>query len=290
MDNWSNCGKCNFSRESLLELPCCSALFCKNCLISTSRCPKCGSFFDIKDCIVYIALQATLSELFVNCKYEGCNYLCHKLLYDFHLTNCVHRPESPIDLLDPSYIPRDELKLRKKNNIVQSYSKLFGSQDPQVHVILPSDTLVGIALRYNVTVGSIKRLNGFYHNNIHCYDTLKIPSNFQLLVPPSANKLTEDELAELFRKRLVSKLKFVTKLQSENEAQFYLEDCLYDYDAALKLVTEDIDWEKHNPIPINHSIQNNTKSIPIDSKKPNQNKTIINSSSSVTPTCFCLPL
>lgn len=106
------------------------------------------------------------------------------------------------------------------------------TKDPLVvgHIVLPSDTLNGLCLRYNVSAVDIRRLNNFSGNQIQYFKTLHIP------VGPNAlqNDIKQDPTL-----LLTQQFKNATG-EGEVETKIYLEDAGNDLQKAL------LQWQADN--------------------------------------------
>jgi len=140
---------------------------------------------------------------------------------------------------------------KKRNNLLKSYITLnpeaanaFG-EDYITHIILDTETLQGISLKYDVSVSEIKKLNKMSTDALHERTLLKIPvKNLQ-----SNYSADPAQLEDLLKKRLVARFKRETKTMSSDEALYYLENNFGEYDAAIKEYRADIAWEQQKNLP-----------------------------------------
>jgi hypothetical protein len=111
------------------------------------------------------------------------------------------------------------------------------------HTVVPSDTLIGICLRYKVSQAVLRRHNSFPGENFRLCETLRIPAAAMAMrgaaVQPQAR--TPEVLLQEFRNR--------TGLEAI-EARLYLEEtgkgptpADWDLDAALAAWAADVQWE-----------------------------------------------
>jgi len=140
---------------------------------------------------------------------------------------------------------------KKRNNLLKSYITLnpeaanaFG-EDYLTHIILDTETLQGIGLKYDISVSEIKKLNKMTTDALHERTLLKIP----VKNPPSSYSSDPVELEDLLKKRLIARFKRDTKITSKDEALYYIENNSGDYDAAIKEYHSDIVWEKQKNLP-----------------------------------------
>jgi len=146
---------------------------------------------------------------------------------------------------------KEELITKKRSNLFNSYMNLnpeainaFG-QDYVTHIILETETLQGIALKYGVTVTEIKKLNKMTTDALHERTLLKIPvanDNKEWQTDPA-------QLEELLKKRLIARFKRETKTATNEEALYYLENNSGDFVAAIREFRADEAWEKQKGIP-----------------------------------------
>lgn len=101
------------------------------------------------------------------------------------------------------------------------------TKDPLIldHLVLPSDTLNGICLRYNVSAVEIRRLNNFSGSQIQFMKTLRIP------VGPNA---LQKDIQPDHSRILVQQFRNATG-EGTIETQFYLEEAENDLQKALDL-------------------------------------------------------
>jgi len=200
MEELTDCPGCNYARAVLLELPCCSRQFCKQCLEFKTHCPGCSKTFNIANCYPCQPLQRLVSEVLVECKY--CHYKTTEFLLKQHENSCRHSSilnnELVEALMDPTQTPKG-VELQRKRNIYSSfmmYSNVrhildclennkpldttplsvdVGEDGFYTHIILDSDTLPGLAVKYGVTPVEIKEVNRLFSDQIHERTALKIP-------------------------------------------------------------------------------------------------------------------
>jgi len=117
------------------------------------------------------------------------------------------------------------------------------------HKVHPSDTLDGLAVRYNTTVSQIRR-----YNRRIVFDTLDnvfgdnifIPKNGEVGLAPVDPKLEEQRI----KKEKIRTFLFRAGHDChESEAMFYLDENAFDLDTAWKQYQEDKEWEKVHPNP-----------------------------------------
>lgn len=111
-----------------------------------------------------------------------------------------------------------------------------------LHWVTSSDTLPGLALRYSVSVASIRTANNLFSGSgIFERGYLLIPvTNYT--GPAISERSEQDE-----RKALVKRFQLSSKCVHPDEALAYMVKCDYDLDAALENYWSDARWERENP-------------------------------------------
>jgi len=249
---WIKCPGCSFLRENLLELPCCSSTFCEACLQKSARCLKCQNIFNIKHCNRYYQMSSVISANLLECPNPGCGRKLDPILLSHHKQNCPFTPSCEIEQLDTHFETKEQFARRSLFNMQKSYSNMFSKQlssDPRFysHIIVPSDTLQGLALKYGVTTQEIKLENKLTTgSNIHERAILRIPVNTKV---QANNEIDSKELEALMQRRLVSKFKKETKIREDSEAYYYLHSNYFDLDASISAYRDDILWASLHPSP-----------------------------------------
>jgi len=117
------------------------------------------------------------------------------------------------------------------------------------HKVHPSDTLDGLAVRYNTTVSQIRRYNRrivFDTLDNVFGDTIFIPRNGEVGIAPVDPKLEEERIKKEKMRAFLFKAGHDCH---ESEAMFYLDENAFDLDKAWKQYQEDKEWEKVHPNP-----------------------------------------
>lgn len=206
MDGWSNCPGCRFYRETLLELPCCHELYCLRCLQDKARCPNCTRYFDIAECYENRPMVSLLEEVLVECRFAGCGHKTTKILLNQHEASCKHVTVDPslLDaLMDPLETPNAIALSRKKNiftpfmmynnvkhilDCMENNQPLDSTPIPEdansddeffTHIILESDTLQGLAIKYKVSISDLKETNRLTTDHLYERTALRIPRRTQ---------------------------------------------------------------------------------------------------------------
>jgi len=275
---WVMCNRCCVMREWLLEMPCCASLFCVQCLKKTGRCFQCGKTFDVNRCSRHIPMSSVISANLQECPHPGCDRKLDSLLLDHHKENCVFAPPSEVAQLDPNFQSKEEMHKQYQMNLYRSYESLFSKPPPTkrpmiktkvisttneqfyTHIIMPTDTLMGLALKYGVTVSEIRTENRLTSGaNLHERATLRIPVR--------KDKIEEETLSErdkelLMQKRLVASFRRQARGNvSNDEAFYYLNLTQFDLSASLSIYADDITWATDNPPPSSRFQKSGEKEI-----------------------------
>lgn len=99
------------------------------------------------------------------------------------------------------------------------------------HVVMPTDTLQGICLRYRVTAVNLRRMNMFSGNNIQFKKALLIPVEGGSYVQFQQN--TEEVVLQKFRN---------ATHEGVAESRLYLDEHNWDLDVALSAWKKDENW------------------------------------------------
>jgi len=111
------------------------------------------------------------------------------------------------------------------------------------HEVRDTDTLPGIALKYNTTTQAIKQLNKLASDHVFTRRYLYIPHDGQTPLPEQ----TPDEVSETtVRRRLLKDFMKASKISSKEEAEYYLDESDWNLEMALEVYQKDIEWEKQN--------------------------------------------
>ena len=108
-----------------------------------------------------------------------------------------------------------------------------------VHNVTKSDTLMGIALRYGVSIAELRFVNDIPSgtDNLATSPVLRIPTTHSRGDQPSRNAEKESHAALSRRFR-------VTNGVSESEAAYYLGEASWDYELAERTLRADLAFEK----------------------------------------------
>ncbi|KAI3657129.1 hypothetical protein MP638_003952 [Amoeboaphelidium occidentale] len=105
-----------------------------------------------------------------------------------------------------------------------------------VHPVQKGDTVAGVALKYGVSVYSVKHANKLHHDFV-------IPRNYLFIVDPKKDPgvVLPDPLAE--QGAMISQFMQRAKCVDRQVALVYLDECKWDVDAAVKKYQADDLWE-----------------------------------------------
>lgn len=110
------------------------------------------------------------------------------------------------------------------------------------HSVQLTDTLPGIALRYNTTVAYLKQLNKLFSNtDLYKLKTLIVPDPEFAPHPVSLSPSPSSSLTSNQQSRQINKLAMVENICKE-EALFYLADNNWDFSLARASFGDDIEW------------------------------------------------
>lgn len=267
MNKWHECPHCNFSRDSIRILNCCSTMACDECIAgASSRCPRCFTFLAINIRTVPCfadSLEDSINAILVKCSWAGCSHMSTRIMIEEHQRTCPHAP--PMEARSEVYAAfSDSLNTRQQRtqNILKHFRQyaniqaLLREADPSFipnvdtqgyieHIILESDTLPGLSLKYGTSAEEIKIINKLPSGNLYERKTLKIPIRKSI----SYTKQEKDELEEMLRKRLLLQFKQEHRIEDRAEAQFYLDETNYDYEQASLMYRSDRQWDSSQRPP-----------------------------------------
>jgi len=160
-----------------------------------------------------------------------------KLLQNFHIVAVEGTRSEALELLSKEYFQSS------LNSNYQQYLNLGTLIDIQdlvpdengniKHEVKKTDTLVGVALKYDTTVAKLKQINKLFSND----ELYKLK---HLVVPASPTALNPDspKFSEAFKIRKLAEL----TLASPEECKFYLEDNFWDVHMAMESRAKDLAW------------------------------------------------
>jgi len=144
---------------------------------------------------------------------------------------------SQTDAPDQGLADAEETEQLQKQEGVELQVK----QDFIEHIVLPSDTLIGICLRYKIKKEELRRHNGFVGDNFRLCSTLIIPNKGGIAVK-NIQKMTPEIKIQMFQNE---------SKQGLEEAKYYLELASWNVQDALKEWRQDERWETINvPQPL----------------------------------------
>uniref|UniRef100_A0A7S4QUU5 LysM domain-containing protein n=1 Tax=Ditylum brightwellii TaxID=49249 RepID=A0A7S4QUU5_9STRA len=114
------------------------------------------------------------------------------------------------------------------------------------HIILPTDTLAGICLKYKISAVKVRQINRFSGSNLHLApNPLIIPIVDPQLLVDGVIKVQNTESREF--KRGAFRARFLSL--RDGEITSYLEMNNWDLEAAMQNAKDDIAWEKSQQQP-----------------------------------------
>lgn len=131
---------------------------------------------------------------------------------------------------DGSWVLRDVVRPKEPVTVEEQAEPL---PDFIEHVVLPTDTAMGICLKYRIKLDVLRRHNSFFGDKIQCCPVLQIPTS---------------NLPTGFRQEttLATKLQILRNKArlAENEAKYYLDLHDGDLEKAVEEAMSDLKWEQ----------------------------------------------
>eukprot|EP01087_Luapelamoeba_hula_P009529 TRINITY_DN2461_c0_g2_i1.p1 TRINITY_DN2461_c0_g2~~TRINITY_DN2461_c0_g2_i1.p1 ORF type:complete len:391 (-),score=53.89 TRINITY_DN2461_c0_g2_i1:188-1360(-) len=112
------------------------------------------------------------------------------------------------------------------------------------HRVLLTDTLSGVALKYGVKTGDIKRANNLIADSVFERKELTIPKPTRLPDPDEAIVLPKSGKETIAISRFLQQ----TQGSDKHEARYYLTEHDWNVEVALAAFRDDVAWAQHNPI------------------------------------------
>jgi len=140
--------------------------------------------------------------------------------------------------MDPSFMKTASLAAQQTESVSPNSSPrtpINKNLEFYHHVIEDADTLVGISLKYGVSIASLQRVNRLHGHQIMALKELLIPLTESVTIPTKKAPDTKAEIMKEFKKK--------TKCEQE-EAIYYMDLSGYNLEAALKEWEEDSSFEK----------------------------------------------
>ncbi|GAB5032515.1 Hypothetical protein NocV09_00902060 [Nannochloropsis oceanica] len=106
------------------------------------------------------------------------------------------------------------------------------------HVVLPTDTMQGLRLRYKVTPADLRLHNDFAGDQFHMLQTLKIPLRQEVV--SHVAKFRQRPTQAVLRQRFTN----VTKCTDEQEVTYYLDLAEWNLSGAIAEYNENRAWEE----------------------------------------------
>ena len=145
------------------------------------------------------------------------------------------------------------------NQRISKDQKIEKGDEYFTHYVKFTDTIVGLSLKYCVTVEEIKRINKIGSDKeLWTRSGVKIPNKGNYIV----EELSDEEKQRIemdLRKRLVLRFtKWTSEKVTQEEATYYLESNVWNFENAVNEYEQDLLWQKQNrhltPIPISKKV------------------------------------
>ncbi|KAF2076283.1 hypothetical protein CYY_002398 [Polysphondylium violaceum] len=174
--------------------------------------------------------------------------------------NYYLQPPPQYQAQQPSYYSNNNIPIDSSSQYVPQYNIGFNNnfqqqqQQPQPqqsqqevqwieHRVTTSDTLAGIAIKYNTSIETLKKINLIKSNQCITHQTLLVPaSGINPTTTPPTPPVSEDE-----KRRKLIQLIAVSESISKEDARSYLANNEWDLHRALKELKSDLDWEYSHP-------------------------------------------
>jgi len=115
-----------------------------------------------------------------------------------------------------------------------------------VHRVALTDTLIGIALYYNVKIEDIQKANNLDSHQIYHHKVLLVPRPDAKLVRPELQpKVPTEEQIKARRERQIKLFQQQTGV-TEEEAKYYMETHDFKIDHAMRALKDDEKWNKED--------------------------------------------
>lgn len=133
------------------------------------------------------------------------------------------------------------------NDVADAEERVVDNADDFIiHNVAMTDTLVGVALYYQVKIEDIQRANNLTSHQIFHHKVLLIPRPDRPLARPERPPVEQSE--EQIKARKAKQVKLFQQMSGVNaeEAKYYMELCEYRIDAAMEEWKTDSNWEAQN--------------------------------------------
>eukprot|EP01111_Echinosteliopsis_oligospora_P009532 TRINITY_DN2809_c0_g1_i1.p1 TRINITY_DN2809_c0_g1~~TRINITY_DN2809_c0_g1_i1.p1 ORF type:complete len:318 (+),score=73.83 TRINITY_DN2809_c0_g1_i1:88-1041(+) len=270
MEDFTICPKCTLWKENLRVVPCCGFKFCEDCIHKYNGCVRCGSRLNFELLPIYKPTNVLMKQCLVACMH--CGIMKTNLLIKTHQDECKKAPVPQLEVdMD------EELRNIKRNpltqndaqtyhirkNLLASYHKSLpssirpslsstpgGTESYTTHIVMDTETLAGISLRYGVNIEALKRINNITGDGaqaLHGRSVLKVPSSSSTSTSanaePSADGMVMEESMEMvLKRRLATRFSNATGCKNTQEIAYYLESAQYNFDEAVEEYKADNAW------------------------------------------------
>jgi len=168
-------------------------------------------------------------------KFKGCKQSNHHK-EDENFTRCMQ-----MFPFDPQSCPKKQVENILTTKVASPTldklpADLSGHPNFFEHRVTSADTLQGLAIRYNTTTETIRRVNRMKTNDVFERKTVFIPKSNDYQMPIETTEQGPS------RGQLLNQFVFETKCSTE-EARFYLEDADWDTQQAIAAWKDDQNWQ-----------------------------------------------
>eukprot|EP00051_Salpingoeca_urceolata_P014121 m.178860 g.178860 ORF g.178860 m.178860 type:complete len:369 (-) comp17986_c1_seq4:52-1158(-) len=274
------CAVCLVLVTNCRRCPQCQQVFCGSCLsqwlqtpIGNKGCPTCRASMPFREFLVDVQTQHVADQTESSCEYGcgasfpwgerlghvtcagrcpcpfmGCDFVGSRKQLDAHVVVCPHSTKYSVEALVQTRLSDAKRAHDADASVAEHITPLTvvdNDSDTLRHILLDSDTLAGLAIRYGTTKQTIRRLNGFTGEAIHGFEFLIVPRPADFVPSPQCAPSAE-VLVALRKKKLTRRLCRMTQTSTE-EAVAYLSLTDFDVDEALRKFQDDTRWEAKHP-------------------------------------------
>eukprot|EP01113_Clastostelium_recurvatum_P021544 TRINITY_DN2553_c0_g1_i4.p1 TRINITY_DN2553_c0_g1~~TRINITY_DN2553_c0_g1_i4.p1 ORF type:complete len:439 (-),score=90.71 TRINITY_DN2553_c0_g1_i4:43-1359(-) len=114
------------------------------------------------------------------------------------------------------------------------------------HKVAVTDTLSGLALKFNTTARLIKEVNKMPTNEVYAYTELWIPHDGVAPIEDKSAPMSEEQT----RRRAIKLFMTKTGVQDRDEAEYYMNENGWDFALAAAEYQGDVEWEKSTSVGV----------------------------------------
>jgi len=140
----------------------------------------------------------------------------------------------------------------RKNGVGEAAAEISAEEELQmddryiVHRVGLTDTLIGIALYYQVKIEDIQKVNNLDSHQIFHHKILLIPRpNVNIVRPERQIKEQTEEQIKARRERQIKLFQQLARI-SEDEAKYYMEGNNYQVEQAMAQLKKDEEWQQQD--------------------------------------------